>query len=93
MELGELYNDSLLGLTDALLEKRDWPRLRSPWEGVIVKRRKLFNEVRKKNGNPLERRLQQWCGYPRRGCWSHLSVSDRSLPSSVPQSTREPTPR
>ena len=41
------YNDSLLGLTDARLEKHDWPRLRSLWEGVIVKRRKLFNEVQK----------------------------------------------
>ena len=41
------YNDYLLRLTDALLERRDWPLLKRLWSGVISKRRKLYNDIRK----------------------------------------------
>lgn len=41
------YNDYLLRLTDALLEGRDWPLLKRLWSGVISKRRKLYNDIRK----------------------------------------------
>lgn len=41
------YNDYLLRLTDTLLRRRDWPLLRLLWSGVISKRRKLYNNIRK----------------------------------------------
>lgn len=44
-ELG--YNPFLLELTEALAERQDWPRLKLLWDGVIAKRRKLYNDVRK----------------------------------------------
>ncbi len=41
------YNEFLLSLTEALAERRDWPRLKVLWGGVIAKRRKLYNDARK----------------------------------------------
>jgi hypothetical protein len=41
------YNDYLLRLTDALRERRNWPLLKLLWSGVISKRRKLYNDIRK----------------------------------------------
>jgi hypothetical protein len=41
------YNPFLLGLTKSLAERQDWPRLKLLWDGVIAKRRKLYNDVRK----------------------------------------------
>jgi hypothetical protein len=41
------YNEFLLGLTEALAERRDWPRLKHLWGGVIAKRRKLYNDARR----------------------------------------------
>jgi hypothetical protein len=41
------YNGYLLRLTDVLLEQPDWPLLKRLWSGVIAKRRKLYNDIRK----------------------------------------------
>lgn len=41
------YNSYLLRLTEALLQARDWPRLERLWGGVIARRRKLYNDIRK----------------------------------------------
>lgn len=41
------YNDYLLRLADALLRRRDWPLLGLLWSGVISKRRRLNDDIRK----------------------------------------------
>jgi hypothetical protein len=41
------YNDSLMDLTDALMEKGDWTRHQRLWDKVIAKRQTPYNEVRK----------------------------------------------
>lgn len=49
----ETYNNFLWELTDALTKRRDWPRLQKLWDGVIGKRRKLYNDIRKiENDDP-----------------------------------------
>lgn len=41
------YNDYLLSLTRSLRAKRDWTLLNRLWSGVIAKRRRLYNDIRK----------------------------------------------
>lgn len=41
------YNDYLIRLTNALLGRADWPLLKRLWSGVISKRRRLYNDIRK----------------------------------------------
>lgn len=43
------YNDYLLRLTEALLGERDWRLLSLLWSGVIAKRRRHYNDIRKFN--------------------------------------------
>jgi hypothetical protein len=39
------YNQYLHDLTSALVAKRDWTLIQRLWEGVIAKRRKLYNDI------------------------------------------------
>jgi len=41
------YNDYLIRLTEVLLTRPDWPLLKLLWSGVVSKRRKLYNDIRK----------------------------------------------
>ena len=41
------YSEYLLELTSRLLEKRDWPLLKTLWVAVVAKRRTNYNKTRK----------------------------------------------
>jgi hypothetical protein len=41
------YNTFLVELTDALRADGDWPQLKRLWDGVVAKRRKLYNDLLK----------------------------------------------
>jgi hypothetical protein len=41
------YNTFLFELTDALSAEGNWPQLQRLWDGVVAKRRKLYNDLLK----------------------------------------------